>query len=238
MGEEPSGRGYDEIALDANGQPHNPMINRWRSKITLSEAFDSYSGAILSASMLLYMVQPELSTSEKFEFVQNYFQRMAGGMPVGFQNTVRGFGKMFSIIMSRSFCLRESPQIATTPLPSLWGRTDASQSDYSCIVNINAIKLNQGTQHYKRLRGHQDHPWLLLPTLLSWDDNRKHVSKTTQENLKYWVSKVSDGSNLSKRGNMPGDIREGSGQRICEECAQSDVQLWWVSSHLLSKLLL
>ena len=37
---------------------------------------------------------------------------------------------------------------------------------------------------------------------------------------------------------MPGDIREGSGQRICEECAQSDVQLWWVSSHLLSKLLL
>ena len=89
MGEEPSGRGYDEIALDANGQPHNPMINRWRSKITLSEAFDSYSGAILSASMLLYMVQPELSTSEKFEFVQNYFQRMAGGMPVGFQNTVR-----------------------------------------------------------------------------------------------------------------------------------------------------
>ena len=89
MGEEPSGRGYDEIALDANGQPHNPMINRWRSKITLSDVFYFYSGAILSASMLLYMVQPELSTSEKFEFVQNYFQRMAGGMPVGFQNTVR-----------------------------------------------------------------------------------------------------------------------------------------------------
>ena len=72
MGEEPSGRGCDEIALDANGQPHNPMIN---------------SGAILSASMLLYLVQPELSTSEKFEFVQNYFRRLAGGMPVGFQNT-------------------------------------------------------------------------------------------------------------------------------------------------------
>ena len=36
---------------------------------------------------------------------------------------------------------------------------------------------------------------------------------------------------------MPGDIREGSGQRICEECAQSDVQLWWVSLHLLLKLL-
>ena len=154
------------------------------------------------------------------------------------EHSERGFGNTFSIIIFRSFCLKESPQIATTRLPSSWGRMDASQSDYSCIVNINAIKLNQGTQHYKRLRGHQDNPRLLLPTLLSWDDNWKHVSKTTQEKLKYWVSKVSDGSNLSKRGNMPGDIRESSRQRICEECAQSDVQLWWVSSHLLSKLLL
>ena len=32
MGEEPSGRGYDEIALDANGQPHNPMINRFKKE--------------------------------------------------------------------------------------------------------------------------------------------------------------------------------------------------------------
>ena len=73
MGEEPSGRCCDEIALDANRQPHNPMIN---------------SGAILSAAMLLYMVRPEMSNSEKFEFVQNFFSRMAGGLPVGFQNTV------------------------------------------------------------------------------------------------------------------------------------------------------
>ena len=87
MGEEPSGRGYDEIALDANGQPHNPMINRLRKHLK-KVLKPRNSGAILSASMLLYMVQPELSTSEKFEFVQNYFQRMAGGMPVGFQNTV------------------------------------------------------------------------------------------------------------------------------------------------------
>ena len=73
MGEEPSGRFYNEIALDYNGQPHNPMIN---------------SGAILSAAMLLYLVRPEMSNSEKFEFVQNFFSRMAGGLPVGFQNTV------------------------------------------------------------------------------------------------------------------------------------------------------
>jgi len=73
MGEEPSGRVYNEIALDYNGQPHNPMIN---------------SGAIMSAALLLYMVKPELSISEKFEFVLSFFQRMAGGLSVGFNNSV------------------------------------------------------------------------------------------------------------------------------------------------------
>ena len=47
--------------MDHNGQPHNPMVN---------------SGAIMSAALLLYMVRPELSTSEKFEFVQNFLSRM------------------------------------------------------------------------------------------------------------------------------------------------------------------
>ena len=55
------------------GQPHNPMVN---------------SGAIMSASLLLYMVKPELSISEKFEYVQDFFVRMAGGLNVGFQNSV------------------------------------------------------------------------------------------------------------------------------------------------------
>ena len=58
--------------MDHNGQPHNPMVN---------------SGAIMSAALLLYMVKPELSTSEKFEFVHNFLSRMAGGLNVGFQNS-------------------------------------------------------------------------------------------------------------------------------------------------------
>jgi glutaminase len=45
------------------------------------------SGAIMSAALLLYMVKPELSLSEKFEYV-HFFTRMAGGLTVGFQNSV------------------------------------------------------------------------------------------------------------------------------------------------------
>ena len=46
------------------------------------------SGAIMSAALLLYMVKPELSLSEKFEYVHDFFTRMAGGLNVGFQNSV------------------------------------------------------------------------------------------------------------------------------------------------------
>ena len=72
IGREPSGRSFNEIVMDHNNQPHNPLVN---------------SGAIMSAALLLYMVKPELSVSEKFEFVHNFFTRMAGGMNVGFQNS-------------------------------------------------------------------------------------------------------------------------------------------------------
>ena len=43
------------------------------------------SGAIMSAALLLYKVKPELSLSEKFEYVHKFFTNMAGGMYVGFQ---------------------------------------------------------------------------------------------------------------------------------------------------------
>ena len=41
------------------GQPHNPMVN---------------SGAMMSAALILYMVKPELSISEKYEFVHQFFK--------------------------------------------------------------------------------------------------------------------------------------------------------------------
>ena len=41
------------------------------------------SGAIMSAAMLLYLVRPEMSVSEKYEYVYDFFSRMAGREHVG-----------------------------------------------------------------------------------------------------------------------------------------------------------
>ena len=42
----------------------------------------------MSAALALYMVKPELSISEKFELVTDFFSRIAGKKMVGFQNSV------------------------------------------------------------------------------------------------------------------------------------------------------
>ena len=41
------------------------------------------SGAIMSAALLLYLVRPEMSVSEKYEYVYDFFSRMAGREHVG-----------------------------------------------------------------------------------------------------------------------------------------------------------
>ena len=41
------------------------------------------SGAIMSAALLLYLVRPEMSVSEKYEYVYDFFNRMAGREHVG-----------------------------------------------------------------------------------------------------------------------------------------------------------
>ena len=42
---------------------------------TTTSNFQVNSGAIMSASLLLYMVKPELTVSEKFEYVHHFFSR-------------------------------------------------------------------------------------------------------------------------------------------------------------------
>lgn len=69
VGREPSGRGFNELTLDAQGRPHNPMIN---------------AGAIMCCSM----IRPKLDLSDKFEFVMNSWKAAGGGASVRFNNSV------------------------------------------------------------------------------------------------------------------------------------------------------
>uniref|UniRef100_A0A336LR31 glutaminase n=2 Tax=Culicoides sonorensis TaxID=179676 RepID=A0A336LR31_CULSO len=73
IGQEPSGRNFNELVLDYNKKPHNPMIN---------------AGSILTCSLLKTLVHQEMGLAEKFDYTQNYFRRMAGGAPLGFNNAV------------------------------------------------------------------------------------------------------------------------------------------------------
>ena len=75
----------------------------------------------------------------------------------------------------------------------------------------------KGAEHNARLCGHQDNPRLLLPAVLSRDDNGEHVS---------------DGSNSCQWWNLSGHLGKGSRHRISEERSQPHVQLrneqqWW-----------
>ena len=54
-------------------QPHNPMVN---------------SGAIMSAAILLHLVRKEMNIAKKFDFVFDFFKRMAGGEYLGFNNSI------------------------------------------------------------------------------------------------------------------------------------------------------
>ena len=82
VGQEPSGRMFNELSLDFNGKkislkgivlfllihitdkPHNPLLN---------------SGAIMSCAILLNLVKPEMKISEKFDFLMEYLKKIGGG---------------------------------------------------------------------------------------------------------------------------------------------------------------
>lgn len=69
VGREPSGRGFNELTLNKDGLPHNPMIN---------------AGAIMSCAL----IHPELDVSERFDKVMSFWQAMSGDVRPGFNNAV------------------------------------------------------------------------------------------------------------------------------------------------------
>ena len=68
VGKEPSGRNFNELCLNHEGLPHNPLIN---------------SGAIMTTSLLF----PELSQSERFEKVFSYWKDLVCNCYLSFNNS-------------------------------------------------------------------------------------------------------------------------------------------------------
>lgn len=69
VGREPSGRGFNELTLNKENRPHNPMIN---------------AGAIATCSL----IRRDVPVSDRFDHVMEQWRRLAGGDKAGYSNTV------------------------------------------------------------------------------------------------------------------------------------------------------
>ena len=69
VGREPSGRGFNELTLNKENRPHNPMIN---------------AGAIATCSL----IRRGSTVSDRFEGVVDLWRRLSGGRKPGFSNSV------------------------------------------------------------------------------------------------------------------------------------------------------
>jgi len=69
VGREPSGRSFNELALNPKGLPHNPMVN---------------AGGIMTCSL----IRPADNIADRFDLVADTWRRLAGGRRPGFNNAV------------------------------------------------------------------------------------------------------------------------------------------------------
>lgn len=69
VGREPSGRGFNELTLNKDNKPHNPMIN---------------AGAIATCSL----IRQKVSGADRFDHVMAQWERLAGHQKAGFSNAV------------------------------------------------------------------------------------------------------------------------------------------------------
>jgi glutaminase len=69
VGREPSGQSFNELALNPQGLPHNPMVN---------------AGGIMTTSL----IHPDEDIADRFDLVADTWRRLAGGRRPGFNNAV------------------------------------------------------------------------------------------------------------------------------------------------------
>ncbi|MEM9706154.1 MAG: glutaminase A [Pseudomonadota bacterium] len=69
VGREPSGQSFNELTLNDNGLPHNPMIN---------------AGAIMCASL----IKPHHPLADRFDHIMSIWRSLGGGRNAGFDNSV------------------------------------------------------------------------------------------------------------------------------------------------------
>jgi glutaminase len=69
VGREPSGQSFNELALNPQGLPHNPMVN---------------AGGIMTTSL----IRPDEDPADRFDLVSATWRRLAGGQRTGFNNAV------------------------------------------------------------------------------------------------------------------------------------------------------
>lgn len=69
VGREPSGHNFNELALNSNHLPHNPMIN---------------AGAIMSCSL----IKPRLALASRFSHLINTLKKLCGAEHIGFNNAI------------------------------------------------------------------------------------------------------------------------------------------------------
>ena len=69
VGKEPSGRNFNNMCLDEDLLPHNPLIN---------------AGAIMTTSL----IEKDLSQSERFDFAIKYWRDLASGNQITFNNSI------------------------------------------------------------------------------------------------------------------------------------------------------
>ena len=69
VGREPSGRNFNELALNDEGKPHNPMIN---------------AGAIMCSAL----IRGDLDNADRFDYVLRRWQALSGGRKARFSNSI------------------------------------------------------------------------------------------------------------------------------------------------------